>query len=423
MSLRVKYLLIGGGIASSTAAQAIRERDVKGPILLVAQEPIRPYHRPPLSKDYLGGDRDRQQLFTQSPDWYDLHQVMLYTGRRAVGIDVARQAVFLDNGQDISYEKLLIAIGGTSRGLHIPGAGLPNVFSLRTVDDADRLANAIEQALAEGRRHPRGRGVATILGGGLLAVELSAALTRMGMRVHLVSAGGWPWHKIAGRSTGQFLARYLEDRDIQILTGQRARALEGDGRVQRVVLDEQVIETDLAIAAIGMHINRDLLRGTSIAAERAILTDDHARTNVPDVYAAGDCSAIFDPRFGKHRLFDHWDHARATGWLAGGNMAGGDEAFDSVGMFASDIFDLSMTAWGEPRLVDRRLIRGNPNPDAPDFIEIGVAADGRIAQVMRIQRTRDEQAILPELVRQRVRIDGREEQLKDPAVRLESFIE
>ena len=421
MSLHFKYLLAGGGVASSTAAQAIRQRDPQGSILLVAQEQIRPYHRPPLSKDYLGGSRDRPQLFTQSPDWYDQHRVTLYTGCRVVRIDVPRQAVVLDNGQTISFQNLLIAIGGTARVLHIPGTDLPNIFALRTVDDADRLATGAEKALAEGQPHERGRGVATVIGGGLLGVELSATLTRMGLLTHLVSGGGWPWHRIAGQSTGRFLEHYLEDHGVRVHCGQRVRALEGDGRVQRVLLDEQVIETDLVIPAIGLHVNRDLLGGTSIAAERAILTDDHARTNVPSIYAAGDCSAIFDPRFGKHRLFDHWDHARTTGWLAGSNMAGGDEAFDSVGAFASDVFELSMTAWGEPRLVDRRLIRGNPNPTAPDYIEIGVAADGRIAQVLSVHPP-GRQVDLSELVRRRVQIDGYEEQLKDPTIPIESFL-
>ncbi len=420
MTPHAKYLLIGGGIASSAAAQAIRERDHQASIVLIAQEPIRPYHRPPLSKDYLLGERKRPSLFTESPDWYDHHQVELYTGRRAVQLDVSRQAVLLDNGHDISFEKLLIATGGTARPLDIPGTDLPNVYMLRTVDDADRLRHAIDKARAEGHRHAHGRGIVTIIGGGLLAVELAATLTQMGMSVHLVISGLWPWHKIAGESTGRFLGRYLEQRGVTLHPGHQARALEGDGRVQRVLANDQILTTDLVVVAIGMRVNRELLRGTHIIAERAILTDEHARTNVPNIYAAGDCSAIFDPRFGKHRLFDHWQHARDTGRLAGTNMAGGNETFDSVGTFSSEVFDLAITAWGEPRLAERRLIRGNPNPDAPDFIEIGVAAEGCIAHVLAVHR-RDQTPDFSQLVRQRLRVEGREEQLKDPTTPLETF--
>src|SRR5439155_15461019 len=116
-------------------------------------------------------------------------------------------------------------------------------------------------------------------------------------------------------------------------------------------------------------------RGTPITHEKAILVNEHCQTTVADIYAAGDCCAIFDPLFGKHRILDHWDNAAVTGTLAGMNMAGADKAYDAVNYFFSDVFDLSLSAWGESRFVDHRLMRGTPNLDHPDFVEIGIAAD------------------------------------------------
>src|SRR4051812_47046214 len=131
--LHVQYLLVGGGVASSAAAEAIREVDGKGAILLVAAEIYRPYHRPPLSKEYLRGEKAQGELFTQGASWFAEKKIDLRTGRRVSQIDCARRAVRLDSGEEITYDRLLIATGGVARHLTCPGAELPNVFYLRTL--------------------------------------------------------------------------------------------------------------------------------------------------------------------------------------------------------------------------------------------------------------------------------------------------
>ena len=417
----VKYLLVGGGLASSSAAEAIRELDQAGSMLLVAQESIRPYHRPPLSKEFLRGEKRREELFTLPLPWFDEHKVELRTGRRVSQLDTERRAATLDDGQEISFDRLLIATGGSALHMTIPGAELPNVFYVRTVDDTQRLSYAVDKALREGQRHERGRGKAVVIGGGFLGVELAATLTQRGLAVQLVH--GHPlWNRFAGESTSQFLSRYLEQHGVGLVCGSRPSALEGDGRVQRVVLPNgPALECDLVIAAVGMRLNRDLLRGTPVRAENAILVDEHAQTNVPGIFAAGDCAAIFDPRFGKHRTMDHWDNAITTGRLAGRNMAGQNDAYDGTGYFISDVFSLSISVWGEARAVDRRLLRGTPNVESPDFVEIGVAADGRIAQVAAIAHAGEDE-LLQELVKRRLPINGNEESIKDPKFDLKKLL-
>jgi 3-phenylpropionate/trans-cinnamate dioxygenase ferredoxin reductase component len=163
--------------------------------------------------------------------------------------------------------------------------------------------------------------------------------------------------------------------------------------------------------------NKDLLRGTPLSAGKAILVDEHCRTNVPDIYAAGDCASIYDPLFGKHRLLDHWENARVTGELAGRNMAGRNESFSYVGHFTTDIFGLRAAAWGEPRLVDRRIMRGVANVDSPNFLEIGVDGQGRIAHVLAVGHESEDE-VLRRLVQNRTVVEGREEQLKDPSTDL-----
>ncbi len=228
----------------------------------------------------------------------------------------------------------------------------------------------------------------------------------------------------AGEIAGKAVGTFLEKRGVRVHPHGRPARLEGDGRVQRVVLAQgRSIDCDFAVAAIGAVVHRELLRGTSIDAEKAILTDVNCRTNIPNIFAAGDCAAIYDRLFGKHRILDHWDNALVTGALARRNMAGRVEAYNAVSRFSSELFGLTLTAWGEPRIVDRRLVRnlhsGNGSP--PDLIEIGVASDGRIAQVLAIGHAGDDE-LLGGLVRRRARVEGLEEKLKDPTVPLNDLL-
>jgi 3-phenylpropionate/trans-cinnamate dioxygenase ferredoxin reductase subunit len=423
----VKYLLIGGGVASSSAAQAIRQLDREGEVLLISQEPTRPYRRPPLSKEALRSRQPRAHLFTHPEGYFTQHAIELRTGRRASHLDAARHAVILDDGGEISFDQLLLATGATPKHLTIPGHDLPSLHYLRTFDDLERLHHAIDKAKAEGRTHSRGastnRGRAAVIGSGLLGLELAASLTQMGLEIDLLIKGEHPWSRFAGETTARWASRFLEQHNIAVHPHGAPLRLEGDGRVQRVVLpDQSALPCDFAVAAVGVVANKELLRGTPITAEKAILTDQYCRTNVEGIYAAGDCAALFDPLFGKHRILDHFDSATTIGALAGRNMAGANEPYNDVSHFWSELFDVTLHAWGESRHVHHRLVRGNPSPDAPDFIEFGLSADNRISQVVAVNHAPDHDT-LKELVKRRASITGKEELLKDPGADLATLLE
>ena len=429
----VKYLIAGGGVAGSAAVEAIRRHDHIGSVMFVGQEVNRPYNRAALSKGFLLRRTARADLTALPVGWYAERHVELRTGRRVTHVDAARACVALDSGEEISFDKLLLATGASAKPLKIPGAELPNVYSLRTIGDAERLLHAIETAKATGR------GTCAVIGAGLLGTELAATIAQAGLQVELIETGETPWPALAGPITGQFISRLLQYHGVSVHCGQTVEKLEGDGRVQLAFTSAgTVIRCDFVVAAVGTQLNRELLRGTPITAETAILVDDRCQTTVPGIYAAGDCAAIFDPLFGKHRVLDHWDNARVTGNLAGTNMAGGDEHYDAVNYFWSELFDepgnakaahsLTGHVWGEAKQVYRRLLRGLPS-DTPnahgvlgnDFAEIGVAADGRVAQVIAFGR-RHEHDLLARLVGKRILVDGNEEALKDPAKPLSSVV-
>jgi 3-phenylpropionate/trans-cinnamate dioxygenase ferredoxin reductase component len=424
MNLHVKYLLVGAGVAASNAAQEIRKLDPRGDLLLIGQEINRPYHRPPLSKNYLLGPRLHEDLFTLPADWFNAHHVQLRTGTRVGHLDPGRHSAILEHGEEISFDRLLIATGGSPRALHVPGANLPNLFYLRTLADAEGLIHAIDKAKREGRPHPGGRGRVVVIGGGLLGLELAGTFKQAGLHVDLAVSRNYPWERHAGETTGRCLTRFLEQNQVNVHLQNPVIRVEGDGRVQRVVLaTQETVDCDFAVAAVGLDVHKEFLRGTPIAAEKAILVDSQCRTSVPDIYAAGDCAAVFDPLFGKHRLLSHWDSATETGKIAGINMAGGNASYNAVSHFRSSMLGLNIDVWGEAKLVDRRIVRGvaSAGVETPNFIEIGVAADGRIAQVICVGGC-DERDALIRLVANRAQVNGNEERLKDPAISLNQLI-
>jgi 3-phenylpropionate/trans-cinnamate dioxygenase ferredoxin reductase subunit len=423
--LHVKYLLAGAGVASSSAAIAIRKIDPVSPLLIIGQEASRPYNRSPLSKNFLSRSASQASLFTLPDGWFSQNNVELRTGCRVSHLDTARSAVTLDNGKEISYDRLLLAMGASPLRLAIPGAQLPNLFYVRTLGDVERLGHAIDVAKAEGRPHPNGRGQVAVIGGGVLGVELSATLQGMGLAVHLIVGPEYPWHRFAGEPAGKYLTRYLQNHNIEVSNACRAIGLEGDGRVQRVKLDDgRTLPCDFAIAAVGSIANRDLLRNTPLPAEKAILVDQHCRTNDPRIYAAGDCAALFDPLFNKHRIIDHYDHAAVTGTIAGINMAAPSPAnqatYNIVNTYTTQAFNLTATLFGEPKLVDRRIVRGSTAGDQANFTEIGIAPDGKIASILAIGPDHDLPA-LRNLVAKRIAVNGNQERLKDIDIPLSEF--
>ncbi|MBV9670211.1 MAG: FAD-dependent oxidoreductase, partial [Acidobacteriales bacterium] len=250
-----KYLIVGGGVAGSAAVEAIRRRDPAGSVLFVGQEANRPYVRPPLTKGYLDGSIDRAAMSALPVNWYSEREVELRTGQRVSRLDTARFGAALSNGEEVSYDTMLLATGASPAMLRIPGADLPGLHCLRSIDDADRLLHALDTVRSD--HTPR----IAIIGAGLIGTELAATFSRMRFSVDLIDGNEYPWARIAGPSVGMFIESLLENRGVHVHSANGAARLDGDGRVQRIILmNGDVVPCDLAIAAVGMTIGRELLR-------------------------------------------------------------------------------------------------------------------------------------------------------------------
>ena len=408
---RAKYLILGGGAAGAAAAAAIREVDPSGSLLLIGREVNRPYDRRAVNGRYLRHEATRAELTLHPVGWYAGHAIELRTGRRATGLEVGRHRVVLDSGETLGYERLLIATGATAAKLEIPGGELPAVFPLWTLEHADEINRAAEAArpFTSGRRPVR----VAVVGGGPNGAEAASSLAAMGLAVGWVAGHRGPLGPFAGEAAQRWLKRLTAEKDVALHAG-RAAAVEGDGRAQRVVTTAgETLACDLVIYAVGMKPNRALLRGTPVAAETAILAGVQGLTNVADVYAAGDVAAWLDPRFGKHRLVSHWGHAAESGLIAGKNMAGAWAAWAGDDGFTVALFGRTVHCWGEPRRIDRRIVRGG----GEQFAEIGIEADGRVTFVLAVGREAENES-LRALVDRRVQVASREAALQDETVPL-----
>jgi len=366
----VDYLLVGGGLASATAAEEIRKRDANGSILIVAAEPHAPYHRPPLSKEYLRGEIGPEGtygaggVFVQLPPWYAEQRVEVRQGVGVTALDTAAKRATFSDGSSVGYGKALLATGGRPRHLDIPGAHTPGVFMLRTLDDS----TAIRQRL-----NTPGLNV-VVIGSGFIGLEGAANALFKGAHVSIVDPVERVWQSMLTPDLSAYLQNEHTTRGATFYLGQTAvEFIAGEdgwlGAVRIAPPDGSsaplTLPADLALVGVGIELNTDLASGANLNVDprHGIMVDDHLRASAPDVFAAGDVAAYPDPVMGRFH-FEHWDNAIASGQTAAANMTGGDERYHHVPYFFSDQFDLAINMLGYPSPDSEVYLRGDIAQDA-----------------------------------------------------------
>lgn len=366
----VDYLLIGGGLASATAAEKIRKRDAQGSVLIVAVERHLPYHRPPLSKEYLRGDigpdgtYGNGGVYAQLPPWYDEQRVAVKQGVGVTRLDTATKQATLSDGSTVTYGRALIATGGRPRALPIPGAHLPGVFVLRTLDDS----TAIREQLNMPHRN------VVVIGSGFIGLEAASNALFKGARVTIVDPVERVWPGMLTPDLSAYLENEYTSRGATFYLGHTAAEIiaGADGRVAQVRIAPVdgagaplTLPADVVLVGVGIQLNTDLATDADLNVDphHGVMVDDHMRASAEDVYAAGDVAAFLDPVMGRYH-FEHWDNAIASAQTAAVNMTGGDERYQHVPYFFSDQFDLSINMLGYPSPDAEVVIRGDPAQDA-----------------------------------------------------------
>ncbi|MSQ22043.1 MAG: FAD-dependent oxidoreductase [Dehalococcoidia bacterium] len=343
----VDYLIIGGGRAGDTAAATLRRMGAKGRGIIVSREQEYPYFRYALTKEFIQGKRQRARMFLHPPKFYDDQGIEMKIGATAVSLDTGRRTVTLESGEEISFEKLLLATGASPRKMLVPGSELPGVYYLRTLADAE----AIRQEIAPGQK-------AVIVGGGFIGAELAASLTQDGVETTIIDTSQTIWANLFGQAIGRFSHEALQERGVTVLAPAHVQGIEGDGKAQRVVTQEgQVAPSDFVIIGIGAVPETGLAQAAGLKVDNGIVVNEYLETSEPGIFAAGDSASFFSPLYGAQMRIEHWDVAYQHGVTAAQNMLGQSKAFDQVPSFFSGMFDIWLDFLGHAPKWDQLDIR------------------------------------------------------------------
>jgi 3-phenylpropionate/trans-cinnamate dioxygenase ferredoxin reductase subunit len=403
-------VIVGAGLAGAKAAQTLRGEGFDGRLVLIGDEPDRPYERPPLSKDLLLGKAARESVYVHDPAWYARHDIDLRTGARATAIDRAGRHVELADGQRVTYDKLLLATGSRPRALPVPGAGLAGVLRLRTLADCDRLADA----LVEGAN-------LVVVGAGWIGLEVAAAARQRGATVTVVEAADQPLQRVLGDQIAGVFAGLHREHGVTFHFRAQVREFRGDGRVSRVVLtDGTELAADAVLVAVGVQPNTELAELAGLGVGNGILVDKSLRTDDPDIYAAGDVANADHPLLATRIRVEHWANALNSGPAAARAMLGREVSYDRLPYFYTDQYDLGMeySGWVPAGGSYQVVIRGDAA--RREFIAFW-ASQGRVLAGMNVN-VWDVTGPIQNLVR--AGLAGRTvdlSRLADPAVPLEDL--
>jgi NADPH-dependent 2,4-dienoyl-CoA reductase/sulfur reductase-like enzyme len=346
-------LIVGGGLAAQRCAEALRRRGYDGPVRMACAEPSPPYDRPPLSKELLAGAVEEDSIAYRPGWWYDEKEIELVLGERAEALDPEARTVRLEGGRQLPYEKLLIATGSAARRLPFLD-GYANVHALRTLADA----RALRRELTPGAR-------LAIVGAGFIGQEVAATARGLGVEVTMIEALATPLEPILGSEVGGWFAELHRSQGVRVMTGAMLEGARGNGRVEELVLQGGGrVACDAVVVGVGTVPSTGWLRGSGLD-ETGVPTDTSGRTCLEGVFAAGDASVPFDPRFGSHARTEHWDAAAWQGAAVAQAMLGGYPGTPPLPSFWSDQYGLRIQYVGHAHRADAVVVEGEP--DERDF--------------------------------------------------------
>ena len=376
---RVDFLLVGGGLAAANCARWLREEGADGSVLLVSREPDPPYNRPPLSKGYLQNKEPREEVLFRPDEWWREQNIELMLRTSAMRLDPGERMVALSNGDEIEFDRALLATGSNVRRLRVDGCELDGIHYLRTFANSDAIK-------AEGERAER----VVLIGGSYIATEVAASLTwAHGVKCSLVMLEDVTLERFYGPEVGGYFQRVLEEHGIEVHGAQEVERFEGaDGRVRKVVTKGGLsLECDAVVIGAGVTPEITLARqaGLELGEAGGLKCSSGLETSVPGIFAAGDICEYDSPIHGRPMRIEHWDVAFNQGKTAALNLLGRGVEHDVVPYFFSDLADWSWMEYVGPGSGDT-VIRGSL--EEGDFTAFYVR-DGRVTAALTVGRSDD----------------------------------
>jgi len=341
-------VIVGASHAGAQLAAALRQGGWEGKISMVGAEALPPYHRPPLSKGYLAGEKHADELLIRPASFYEKSAIDLALGNRVTAIDRAGKCIRLHDGGSIPYTKLALATGARVRTLSLPGGELDGVFYLRDLADVDR----IKAYVGPGKS-------AVIIGGGYIGLETAASLRALSMEVTVLEALPRVLQRVTAPEVSEFYSRVHREEGVTIVTDAAVQALEGDRDVRGVLLaDGTRIDADIVIIGVGVIPATELAEDAGLEVDNGIVVDEFARTSDPDIVAAGDNTNHFNPIYGRRLRLESVQNATDQAKTAAATLCGKLEAYNALPWFWSDQYDLKLQIAGLSQGFNRVVMRG-----------------------------------------------------------------
>lgn len=343
------YVILGAGHAAGQLAQSLRGNGFEGRIVMIGEEPYVPYQRPPLSKKFLSGDLPVERVYFKPPEFYNKAEVELLLNCRVDRIDRENRQLHLGDGQTVNYDKLAIATGSRVRELPVPGAELPGVFYLRTIDDVDSIRNYLK---------PGGKLV--IVGGGYIGLEVAAVMVSRGLDVTVIEMAPVVMARVVDRQVSEFFADVHRKAGVKIENGLAVEGFEGDGKVERVLCPGgKSFDADAVIIGVGIVPNVELAEEAGLACDNGIIVDEYARTADPVIFAAGDCTNHPNKLLDRRLRLESVHNALEQAKTAAAAMCGKLVEYNQIPWFWSDQYDLKLQIVGLTGDHDQVVIRGD----------------------------------------------------------------
>jgi len=363
MSERV-FVIVGASLAGARAAETLRDEGFDGRIVLIGLEDQLPYERPPLSKGYLLGKEERGKAFAHDEQWYADQRIELRRGTRVTAVDPAAHRVTLDGGEQVGYDKLLLATGSSPRTLDLPGAEGPRIHHLRTIEQSEALGATLREG-----------GPLVVIGAGWIGLEIAAAARHFDCDVTVVDTDRAPLRQVLGDEVGEVFRDLHVAHGVDFRFDTQVREFGGIGdRVTHAVLDDNTeVPASAALVAVGITPNVELARSAGLRVDDGVVTDAALRTSDPDIYACGDVVSAYHPLVHEHVRVEHWANALNGGPAAARSMLGQEVSYDRLPYFFTDQYDLGMelAGWFPRGGYDRVVFRGDPSivdGKAPEFM-------------------------------------------------------
>jgi NADPH-dependent 2,4-dienoyl-CoA reductase/sulfur reductase-like enzyme/nitrite reductase/ring-hydroxylating ferredoxin subunit len=340
-----RIVIIGGGAAGFAAAEMLRRAGFAGDLTLISSDDAAPYDRPNCSKDYLAGNAPEDWMPLKPPEFYIDQGITLELRTKATDVNVRARQVVLSDGRTLSFDRLLLATGAEPIKLEIPGAGQPNVHTLRSMSDSRAIvANAgdVRQAV--------------VLGASFIGLEVAASLRTRGIEVHVVAPGRRPLERVFGDQLGDFIRALHEEHGVIFHLGETAAAI--DGKTVKLKGGD-TLPADLVIAGIGVRPRTQLAERAGLAIDRGVVVNEHLETSASGIFSAGDIARWPDRYSGERLRIEHWVVAERQGQTAASNMLGQRQAFVEVPFFWSQHYDVPISYIGHAEKWDTIDIEGD----------------------------------------------------------------